>query len=127
MMPVLPSGVDSEGTGASIPASAGDMMIDVAKPVAVLAAVSAHFSFSAVIMILPAHMGNISAKVSSISTPLCLMCPVDSVLLWVRAGYLDGSGSMANRPHRLACLVRIQATFNKALRLPRHALLSVYK
>ena len=68
-MPVLPSGVDSEGTRASIPASAGDMMIDVPKPVAVLAAVSAHFSLSAVIMILPAHMGNISAKVSSISTP----------------------------------------------------------
>ena len=44
------------------------------------------------------------------------MCPIDGVLLSVRAGYLDGSGSMANRSLRSARLVRIQATFNKALR-----------
>jgi hypothetical protein len=44
--------------------------MEAAKPVAVLAAVNAHFSLSAVIKILLAHIGNISAKVSSISTPL---------------------------------------------------------
>jgi hypothetical protein len=48
---------------ASMPASAGDIMMDEAKPVAVRAAVSAHFSLSAVMRIRPAHMGNISAKV----------------------------------------------------------------
>jgi hypothetical protein len=49
----------------SIPASAGDIMIDEAKPVAVLAAVSAHFSLSAVIKTRPTHIENISAKASS--------------------------------------------------------------
>jgi hypothetical protein len=63
IMPVLASGVESAGARASIPASAGDMMIEVPKPVAALAAVKAHFSLSAVIMTLPAHIGNISAKV----------------------------------------------------------------
>jgi hypothetical protein len=107
------------GAEASIPASAGDIMIEVPKPVAVLAAVNAHFSLSAVTMILPAHIGNISANVSSISTPLHSMYPVDGGLLSVKAGYLDGSGSMANRFLRSACLVRIQVTFNKALRFPK--------
>jgi hypothetical protein len=51
----------------SIPASAGDIIIDVANPVAVLAAVKAHPSFSAVIRTRPAHIGNISANVLSIS------------------------------------------------------------
>ena len=47
----------------STDASAGDMIMEDAKPVAVLAAIKAHFSLAAVINILPAHMGNISAKV----------------------------------------------------------------
>jgi hypothetical protein len=49
------------------------MITLVAKPVAVVAAVRAHFSVSAVINTLPAHIGNISAKVSEIFR----MCPVD--------------------------------------------------
>ena len=44
------------------------MIIDDANPDAVLAAINAHFSLAAVISILPAHRGNISAKVSSILT-----------------------------------------------------------
>src|SRR3972149_4195194 len=68
MTPVLPSGVLSGVAVLSIPASAGDMMIEVPKPVAVRAAVKAHFSFSAVIKTRPAHMGKISAKVSTTST-----------------------------------------------------------
>jgi len=40
----------------------------VARPVAVFAAVRAHFSVSAVIRTLPTHIGNISAKVSAILT-----------------------------------------------------------
>lgn len=59
------SGVCCAGAVPSIPASAGDMITLVAKPVAFAAAVSAHFSFSAVIRILPAHIGNISANVSA--------------------------------------------------------------
>jgi hypothetical protein len=51
----------------SIPASAGDMITLVARPVATEAAVKAHFSLSAVMSTLPAHIGNISAKVSTIS------------------------------------------------------------
>jgi hypothetical protein len=50
----------------SMPASAGDMITLVAKPVAAEAAVKAHFSLSAVISTLEAHIGNISAKVSTI-------------------------------------------------------------
>jgi hypothetical protein len=66
--PKRPSGVFSGGTMLSIPASAGDIIIDEAKPVATRAAIKAHFSFSAVIRILPTHIENISAKVLSIST-----------------------------------------------------------
>ena len=68
MAPGRPSGVSSGGTSVSTDASAGDMMMDDANPDAVLAAIKAHFSLAAVISILPAHMGNISAKVSSIFT-----------------------------------------------------------
>ena len=67
------SGVWFVGIGRSMAASAGAMMTLVAKPVATFAAVSAHFSFSAVIRILPAHRGNISAKVSAMVQvlPVC--------------------------------------------------------
>ena len=65
-MPGRPSGVFSGGTLLSMLASAGDMIIDEAKPVATFAAVCAHFSLAAVISTLPAHIGNISAKVSEI-------------------------------------------------------------
>ena len=61
MAPGRPSGVSFGETRPSTDASAGDMMMDDAKPVAVLAAINAHFSLAAVISILPAHMGNISA------------------------------------------------------------------
>ena len=54
--------------GPSIPASAGDMMMEEAKPVAAFAEFTAHFSFSAVIRILAATIGNASANVSSIAT-----------------------------------------------------------
>ena len=64
-MPGRLSGVLSGSTGRSMAASAGAMMTLVAKPVATFAAVNAHFSFSAVIRILPAHKANISAKVST--------------------------------------------------------------
>jgi len=76
-----PSGVLSAGMTPSIPASAGDAMMEAANPVAFLAAVNAHFSFSAVIRILPAHMENISANVSSIITPFSRMYPSDVFFL----------------------------------------------
>lgn len=66
------SGVFSAGIGRSMAASAGAMMTLVAKPVATFAAICAHFSFSAVIRILPAHRENISAKVSA----TLQVCPV---------------------------------------------------
>ena len=53
---------------ASIEKSVKELM-EEAKPVATLAAVKAHLSFSAVIRTLPAHMVKSSANVSSISTP----------------------------------------------------------
>ena len=71
-MPGRLSGVLVGGIGRSMAASAGAMMTLVAKPVATFAAVCAHFSFSAVIRILPAQRENISAKVSAIWQ----VCPV---------------------------------------------------
>jgi hypothetical protein len=64
--PARLSGVLSADKTPSIPASAGDIITLVAKPVAVAAAIMAHASLSAVTSTLPAHIGNISAKVSEI-------------------------------------------------------------
>ena len=72
MAPGRPSGVSLGDTRVSTDASAGDIIMEDAKPAAVLAAIRAHFSLAAVISILPAHRGNISAKVSSISTNVSL-------------------------------------------------------
>jgi uncharacterized transporter YbjL len=76
--PGLPSGALSGDTGTpSIPASAGDIIIEEAKPVALVAATFAQYSFSAVIKILPTIIGKASAKVSSISTdPTILHSPL---------------------------------------------------
>ena len=89
MAPGRPSGVSSGDTNVSTDDSAGDMIIDDANPDAVLAAIKAHFSLAAVISILPAHMGNISAKVSSIVTMfpfsvLTMKSPLSSFLITSR-------------------------------------------
>ena len=68
--PGLPSGVSSGPTNFSIPASAGHIITDVPNPVASSAAISAQCFVAAVISTLEILIGNASAKVSSISTPL---------------------------------------------------------
>ena len=90
MAPGRPSGVSLGDTRVSTDASAGDIIIDYANPAAVLAAIKAHFSLAAVISILPAHMGNISANVSSmvqmfpLSRSLTMKSPLSSFLITSR-------------------------------------------
>ena len=68
--PGRPSSVSSAGTSRSMPASAPQAITEVAKPVMVRAAISAHFSVGAVMMMRVPTMGKASANVSTISTPL---------------------------------------------------------
>jgi hypothetical protein len=72
----------------SMPASAGDMITLVAKPVAAEAAVKAHFSVSAVINTLEAHIGNISAKVSTISQTFPFSAVNMNVLSLISSSFL---------------------------------------
>lgn len=67
MTPGLLSGVSRGLTVRSMPASAGDIITETAKPVAALAEVRAHRSLSAVINIRLTQSGKASANVSSTS------------------------------------------------------------
>ena len=68
--PGRPSSVSSAGTSRSMPASTPQAITEVAKPVMVWAAISAHFCVGAVMMMRVPTMGKASANVSTISTPL---------------------------------------------------------
>src|SRR5512137_2476182 len=68
--PGLPSGVSLAGTSPSIPASQGQPIAEVAKPVASVAAFRAHSLVTAVIITRQTQVGNASAYVLSIVTPL---------------------------------------------------------
>jgi len=59
--PALPSGVSFFVRYLSIPASQGQPIFDVANPVASIAALYAHLSVAAVIIILESQTGNASA------------------------------------------------------------------
>ena len=68
--PGRPSSVSSGDSVRSMPASAPQAITEVAKPVMVRAAISAHSSDGAVMMIRVPTMGKASAKVSTMVTPL---------------------------------------------------------
>ena len=68
--PGRPSSVSSGDSVRSMPASAPQAITEVAKPVMVRAAISAHSSDGAVMMIRVPTMGKASAKVSTMMTPL---------------------------------------------------------
>jgi len=68
--PGLPSGVWLAGMSPSMPASQGHPIADVANPVASVAAFLAHSFVTAVMITRQTHVGNASAYVSSIVTPL---------------------------------------------------------
>ena len=83
-----PSSVWSGVSSRSMPASAPQAITDVAKPVMVCAAMSAHFCVGAVMMMRVPTMGKASANVSMISTPLIFsfdMTPVRGRATWPRA------------------------------------------
>jgi hypothetical protein len=69
-IPGRPSGVSSTVKRRSIAASTSQAMTLVALPVITIAAIRAHFAVTAVMMTRVPVMGNASAKVSTISTPL---------------------------------------------------------
>ena len=69
-IPGRPSGVSSGASSRSIPASQPQAITEVAKPVIAVAAVRAQRGSSAVISSRVARIGNASANVSSIRTPL---------------------------------------------------------
>ena len=69
-IPGRPSGVSSAANSRSMPASQPQAITEVAKPVMASAAVRAQRGSSAVISSRVARIGNASAKVSSIVTPL---------------------------------------------------------
>ena len=69
-MPGRPSGVSLAERRFSIPASQPQAMTEVAKPVRLRAAVSAHSGVSAVMIRRVARMPKASAKVSSMATPV---------------------------------------------------------
>ena len=68
--PGRPSRVSLAGTTRSMPASQPQAITEVAKPVKERAASIAHFSESAVTWMAVPLIGNASAKVSSMTTPL---------------------------------------------------------
>ena len=68
--PGRPSSVSSGDSVRSMPASAPQAITEVAKPVMVRAAISAHSSDGAVMMIRVPTMGKASAKVSTMVMPL---------------------------------------------------------
>ena len=57
----------------SIPASQPQAITEVAKPVMACAEINAHFSFCAVMIARVAFIGNASANVASMLTPLIIM------------------------------------------------------
>src|SRR6478752_3026737 len=86
--PGRPASVSSGVSRRSMPASTPQAITDVAKPVMVCAAMSAHFCVGAVMMMRVPTMGKASANVSMISTPLILsfdMTPVRGRATWPRA------------------------------------------
>jgi len=62
--------VEIAGAGHMLMAEAPQAITEVAKPVMVWAAISAHFCVGAVMMMRVPTMGKASANVSTISTPL---------------------------------------------------------
>ena len=74
-IPGRPSGVCSGASSRSIPASQPHAITEVANPVMASAAIRAQRGSSAVITSRVARMGNASAKVSSIMTPLTITRP----------------------------------------------------